>query len=97
MGSYYYPDEAYAAAQMIVDYRNTLEYGIETYSELSDLGIDSELLSMMQSYASPNSNFYSIRCTATVPRGEFVGTKMTVEAVINRKPLLNLRKHIQTI
>jgi len=77
-------DEAYSAAMSIVSYRNSLEYGIEDVSELSNIGISNDLISMMQDYLTISSNIYKISCIATADRGGSPGTKLQTEVVIDR-------------
>jgi type II secretory pathway component PulK len=78
-------NEAYAAAQAIIGYRENLEYGIEDVSELTQNGvISTDMLSMMQDSLTVTSNIYKITCTATADRGGRPGTTLQTEVVIDR-------------
>jgi type II secretory pathway component PulK len=78
-------NEAIAAAQAIIGYRESLEYGIEDISELTDAGvISSDMLSMIQDYVTVSSNIFNITCTATADRGGTAGTSLRTEVVIDR-------------
>ena len=78
-------DQAYAAAQGIIGYRENMEYGIEDISELTDNGIiSSDMLSLIQDYVTVSSNIFRITCTATADRGGKPGTTLTTEVVIDR-------------
>jgi hypothetical protein len=78
-------NEAYAAAQAIIGYRENVENGIEDVSELTSAGvISSDMLSMIQNYVTVSSNIFRIKCTATADRGGKAGTTLTTEVVIDR-------------
>ena len=78
-------NEAYAAAEAIIGYRENLEYGIEDVSELTSAGIiSSDMLSMIQDYVTVSSNIFKITCTATADRGGQPGTTLRTEVVIDR-------------
>ena len=78
-------NEAYAAAEAIIGYRENLEYGIEDVAELTQNGvISTDMLSMMQDSLTVTSNIYRITCTATADRGGRPGTTLETEVVIDR-------------
>ncbi len=78
-------DEALRTAQSIIQYRDTLMYGIENISELVDAGIisnnDSQLI---QDYITTTSNVFTIRCVAIANRNGPYGAKLQTEAVVDR-------------
>jgi len=78
-------DEALRTAQAIIQYRDTLMYGIEDTSELVDAGIiSSNDLQMIQDYVTITSNVFTIRCIATADRNGPYGTILQTEAVVDR-------------
>ncbi len=78
-------DEALRTAQAIIQYRDTLMYGIEDISELVDEGIISnDDLQLIQDYITITSNVFTIRCVATADRNGPYGTKLQTEAVVDR-------------
>ena len=78
-------DEALRAAQSIIQYRDTLMYGIENISELTDAGIISnEDFQLIQDYITVTSDIFTIRCVATADRNGPYGTKLQTEAVVDR-------------
>jgi type II secretory pathway component PulK len=78
-------DQAYAAAQAIIGYRENTQSGIEDVSELTNNNvISSDMLTMIQDYITVSSNIYKITCTATADRSGLTGTSLRVEAVIDR-------------
>jgi len=83
-------DEALRAAQEIIQYRDTLMYGIEDISELVDAGVigDTDYQSI-QDYITVTSNVFTIRCVATADRrsaqGRSIpGATLQTEAVVDR-------------
>jgi general secretion pathway protein K len=82
-------DDALRIAQEIIQYRETLMYGIEDISELVDQGVISDAdFQMIQDYITVTSNVFSIRCFATAYRiiqnRQIPGATLQTEAVIDR-------------
>ena len=78
-------DEALRTAQAIIQYRDTLMYGIEDTSELVDAGaISNDDFQLMQDYITVTSNVFTIRCVATADRNGPYGTILQTEAVVDR-------------
>ena len=78
-------NEAYVIANAIIAYRNTLEYGIEDPSELTQAGIlSSDILTQIQDYITVSSNIFYIRCVATTAQNGPYGTTLQTEAIIDR-------------
>ncbi len=78
-------DEALRIAQAIIQYRDTLMYGIEDISELVNEGIVSnDDFQMIRDYITITSNFFTIRCVATADRKGPYGAKLRTEAVVDR-------------
>ena len=78
-------DESLRTAQAIIQYRDTLMYGIENISELTDEGIISnEDFQLIRDYITVTSNFFTIRCVATADRNGPYGATLQTEAVIDR-------------
>jgi hypothetical protein len=78
-------NEAYVIANAIIAYRNTLEYGIEDPSELTEVGIlSSDILEQIQDYITVSSNIFTIRCVATTAQNGPYGTTLQTEVVVNR-------------
>jgi len=78
-------DEALRIAQEIIQYRDTLMYGIENISDLTDAGVISNSdYQSIQDYITVTSNAFTIRCVATAYRGGISGAKLRTEAVVDR-------------
>ncbi len=78
-------DEALRTAEEIIQYRDTLMYGIEDISELVDAGVISDTdYQMIQDYITVTSNVFTIRCVATAIRGGTAGASLQTEAVVDR-------------
>ena len=78
-------DEALRSAHAIIQYRDTLMYGIEDTSELVDAGaINNDDFQLMQDYITVTSNVFTIRCVATADRNGPYGTILQTEAVVDR-------------
>lgn len=78
-------DEALNIAHEIIQYRDTLMYGIENISELVDQRVISNSdYQSIQDYITVTSNVFTIRCVATADRGGTYGATLQTEAVVDR-------------
>ena len=78
-------DEALQTARSIIAYRDTLMYGIESVSELSEEGIvSSDVLEQIQDYLTVTSNVFTIQCIANADRNGPYGASLRTEAVVDR-------------
>jgi type II secretory pathway component PulK len=78
-------DEALRIAQEIIQYRDTLMYGIENISDLTDAGVISDSdFQLIQDQLTITSNVFTIRCVATADRGGIPGATLQTEAVVDR-------------
>ena len=78
-------DEALHTAQEIIQYRETLMYGIEDISELVNQRVISDAdYQLIQDYITVTSNVFTIRCVTTADRAGTYGATLRTEAVVDR-------------
>lgn len=78
-------DIAYTEAMAIINYRNSLTYGIEDPSELVDQGVlGNDSFSLIENYITVSSNIFHIRSVAIADRNGPYGATVQIEAVVDR-------------
>jgi len=78
-------DDALRTAQEIIQYRDTLMYGIEDISELVNQRVISDAdFQLIQDYITITSNIFTIRCVATADRAGNYGATLQTEVVVDR-------------
>ena len=78
-------DTAEQIAEDIIAYRETLDYGFESISELTQVSsIDNNTFSNIENYITVRSDVFTIYCLATADRGGTGGLRLQIEAVVDR-------------
>ncbi|MHC4558090.1 MAG: type II secretion system minor pseudopilin [Planctomycetota bacterium] len=78
-------DTAEQTAEDIIAYRETLDYGIESTTELTQISsINNNTFANIENYITVRSDVFTIYCLATADRGGTGGLRLQTEAVVDR-------------
>ncbi len=78
-------ENAVTTALAIIDFRESVENGIENVSDLTDGGVmTSEDFSKIENYIDVSSDIFTIHCVAAVDRNGIPGAQVRTEYVVNR-------------